>query len=144
VIVPWAASRSVVSWGDGAPGSRGAKALNRWSSTAREAAKQSRRLRFPLIEALSSTEHVTAILQAASTAVVLHATAETPVAELDVSAEGDLVAIVGPEGGLTDDELDAFTRAGARPVRLGPSVLRASAAGAIAAGVLLSRSPRWT
>jgi len=56
---------------------------------------------------------------------------------------GDLVLIVGPEGGITDEENAAFRAAGATPRSLGPTVLRTSTAGTVAAAVLLSRSGRW-
>jgi 16S rRNA (uracil1498-N3)-methyltransferase len=143
VVVPWGASRSVVSW-SGEPGSRGTKALQRWRSAAREAGKQSRRLRFPSVQPLNSTEEIIALLHAAKVAVVLHEAAATPAGELSPPTAGDLVVVVGPEGGLTDDEVETFAAAGARSVRLGRSVIRASAAGAVAAGVLLSRTPRWS
>ena len=51
--------------------------------------------------------------------------------------------MVGPEGGIAPSELTAFTEAGARPVRLGPSVLRTSTAGVAALSVLATRLPRW-
>jgi 16S rRNA (uracil1498-N3)-methyltransferase len=139
-VVPWAAARSVVSWG----GERGERALRRWRGAAREAGKQARRLRFPVVEPLHSTADVSRALVAAASAVVLHETAAVPIASAPVPAGGDLTIVVGPEGGLTDDELAAFAAVGALPVLLGPSVLRASVAGAVAAAVLLSRSPRWS
>lgn len=141
-IVPWTAARSVVSW-SGERRERGAKALERWRLTGREAGKQARRLRFPSVEALHSTEQVAGLLSSAAAAIVLDEAAESLVGEVAVPVEGDLVLVVGPEGGLTDDELAAFGASGAQVVRLGPSVLRASAAGAVAAGVLLSRTERW-
>ena len=58
-------------------------------------------------------------------------------------ASGAIVLVVGPEGGLTDDEVAAFVDAGARAVRLGAEVLRTSTAGVAAAAALLSRTPRW-
>jgi 16S rRNA (uracil1498-N3)-methyltransferase len=51
--------------------------------------------------------------------------------------------VVGPEGGISAEELDQFARAGARPYRMGPTVLRTSTAGTVAAAVLLARSGRW-
>ncbi len=140
VIVPWAASRSVAVW----RGERAAKSLGRWRSTAREAAKQSRRSWFPSVSDPVSTGDVVALLRDARLPVVLHEAANAPLASLDVPAEGDIVVVVGPEGGISRDELAAFEDAGAAPVRLGPTVLRTSTAGVAAVSVLLSRSPRWS
>lgn len=139
VIVPWAASRSVAVW----RGERAAKALTRWRSAAREAAKQARRARFPSVEEPVSTAAVAELLRAASVPVVLHEAASGPLADLPVPGRGEIVIVVGPEGGIADDELAAFAEAGAEPVRLGSSVLRTSTAGVAAAAALLARTPRW-
>jgi 16S rRNA (uracil1498-N3)-methyltransferase len=138
-IVPWAAARSVAVW----RGERAAKALGRWRSTAREAAKQSRRAWFPVVADLATTPDVSALVGASELAVVLHEDATTPLASLAVPATGPVVVIVGPEGGLTDEELTAFAAAGAVPVRLGTEVLRTSTAGVAAVAALLSRTDRW-
>ncbi|MPZ97444.1 MAG: 16S rRNA (uracil(1498)-N(3))-methyltransferase [Propionibacteriales bacterium] len=140
VIVPWAAARCVTRW----QGERAAKSLARWRATAREAAKQSRRAWFPDVRDLVSTADVGGLLTAAALPVVLHEAAEVPMAGLIVPAVGDVVVVVGPEGGLTDDEVSAFDRAGGRALRLGPSVLRTSTAGVAAVAALLSRTPRWS
>ena len=138
-IVPWSAARSVALW----KGERGAKSLARWRSTAREAAKQSRRDWFPSVMDLASTPQVVALLAGADLAVVLHEGASVSLASLSVPAVGRLVVVVGPEGGLTDDEVAGFVAVGATSVRLGAEVLRTSTAGVAAAAVLLSRTPRW-
>lgn len=138
-IVPWAASRSVAVW----KGERADKSLARWRSTAREAAKQARRSWFPEVTPLASTDEVTALVGSADLAVVLHEEASAPLAGLDVPASGRLVVVVGPEGGLTDEEVVAFTEAGAVAVRLGAEVLRTSTAGVAAVAALLSRTSRW-
>jgi 16S rRNA (uracil1498-N3)-methyltransferase len=140
VIVPWAAARCVTQW----KGERGAKALRRWQSTAREAAKQSRRAWFPDVAELATTAAVAKCAEAASLALVLHESADRGLGELTVPVDGDVVLVVGPEGGITDDELAQLTAAGGLAVRLGPTVLRTSTAGAVAAGVLLSRTARWS
>ena len=139
-VVPWAASRSVAVW----RGERAAKSHAKWSATAREAAKQARRAWLPTVTPLATTDEVTALLAAADLAVVLHEEASEPVAHLDVPASGSIVVVVGPEGGMSADELAAFAAAGVRPVRLGAEVLRTSTAGVAAVAALLARTPRWS
>jgi 16S rRNA (uracil1498-N3)-methyltransferase len=138
-VVPWAAARSVAVW----KGERADKSLARWRATAREAAKQARRPWLPEIAPLATTEQVVALLADADLAVVLHEDASAALASLDAPESGRIVVVVGPEGGLTDDEVEAFTGAGAVAVRLGAEVLRTSTAGLAAVAALLSRTPRW-
>ena len=139
VIVPWAASRSVAVW----RGERAAKSLAKWRSTAREAAKQARRSWWPEVREMAGTAEVVGQLRDADLAVVLHEAGSRPLAGLDVPAEGVVVVVVGPEGGISEEELEAFAAVGAEPVRLGRSVLRTSTAGVAAAAALLARTPRW-
>jgi 16S rRNA (uracil1498-N3)-methyltransferase len=139
VIVPWAAARCVTRWS----GQRGDKALTKWRTTVREAAKQSRRSRFPEVTELASTESVAALLASAAMPVVLHEDAAAARSAADVPTDGDVVVVVGPEGGISPDELEAFTGAGATAYRLGPNVLRTSTAGPAALAVLLARTARW-
>ncbi|MDQ4051471.1 MAG: 16S rRNA (uracil(1498)-N(3))-methyltransferase [Actinomycetota bacterium] len=138
-VVPWAAARSVAVW----KGERVAKGLARWRSTAREAAKQSRRTWHPEVADLAATDHVVELVGAAALAVVLHEEAGAPLSGHAVPATGSVVVVVGPEGGLTADEIAAFVAAGAHQVRLGAEVLRTSTAGLAAVSALLSRTPRW-
>ena len=139
VIVPWAAARSVARW----KGERAEKSLAKWRSTAREAAKQARRPWFPEVAGLASTDDVVTLLAKASVRVVLHEAASGPLADVPVPGRGQIVIVVGPEGGITEAELAAFSTVGAEPLRLGSSVLRSSTAGVAAAAALLSRTPRW-
>jgi 16S rRNA (uracil1498-N3)-methyltransferase len=138
VIVPWAASRCVAVW----RGERKDKAIARWRSTAREAAKQARRSWFPEVHDLVGTDDVVGLLRGASVPVVLHEAASGPLADLPVPGRGEIVIVVGPEGGISDEELEAFSAVGAEAVRLGSSVLRSSTAGVAATAALLSRT-RW-
>ena len=139
VIVPWAAARCVVHW----PPERAANGVARWRSTSREAAKQARRAWLPEVADLTSTEDAERVLRGAALGVVLHESAARSLAEVDVPAVGDVVLVVGPEGGLTEGELDGFAASGAAAYRLGPTVLRTSTAGVVGAAVLLARTPRW-
>lgn len=139
VIVPWAASRSVVEW----RGERGDRALQRWRSVAREAAKQSRRSCFPQVAGLSSTSDIGRLITQSALTLVLHEDAERSLSTFDLPAIGDVVLIVGPEGGISPDELASFEAAGGDAARLGPTVLRTSTAGVVAASLVLART-RWS
>ena len=137
-IVPWAASRCVAVW----KGDRAAKSLAKWRATARESAKQARRTWFPEITDVVGTEEVAKRLEKASVPVVLHEAASGPLADIPVPGRAEIVIVVGPEGGISDEELAAFAAVGAEPVRLGSSVLRTSTAGVAATAALLART-RW-
>ena len=139
-VVPWAASRSVAVW----KGERAAKSHGKWQATAREAAKQARRSWLPTVTPLASTADLAAVIAGADLAVVLHEDATLPLSAVDVPASGRIVVVVGPEGGITPDELAALTDAGAHVVRLGAEVLRTSTAGVVAVAALLARTPRWS
>jgi 16S rRNA (uracil1498-N3)-methyltransferase len=138
-VVPWAAQRCVAVW----RGERAAKSLARWQSTAVQAAKQSRRAWFPDIAPQEDLTAVAVRVRAAALAVLLDPAAAGRLAAVDVPVTGDIVLIVGPEGGITPAEHEALTAAGAIGARLGPTVLRASSAGVVAAGVVLARTARW-
>lgn len=138
-IVPWQASRSIARW----KGERAEKSLRKWRSTAHEAAKQARRAWFPEVSEPVDTAGVAGLLAGASVRVVLHEAASGPLADVPVPGRAEIVIVVGPEGGITDEELATFASVGAEPVRMGSSVLRSSTAGVAAAAALLARSPRW-
>jgi 16S rRNA (uracil1498-N3)-methyltransferase len=140
-ILPWAASRSVAQW----RGDRGAKAREKWVSTAREAAKQARRPWLPAIGGAPdcTSKQVAARLTAATTAFVLHEEATDRLTAAKFPASGEIILVVGPEGGISDTELGAFVTAGAQAVRLGDSVLRTSTAGTAALAVLSAGLGRW-
>jgi 16S rRNA (uracil1498-N3)-methyltransferase len=114
-------------------------------ATAREAAKQARRAWLPVIagDPDCSTKQVAVRLAGAAAAFVLHEAASERLTAVELPSAGEIVLVVGPEGGITDAELDAFAAAGASAVRLGDSVLRTSTAGVAALSVLSARLSRW-
>lgn len=141
-IVPWAAQRCIARWRPG----REDKALAKWRSTAREAAKQSRRVRFPVVTEQADTAGVVARLAALSRTglvLLLDPGASRRLADIDLPRDGEIALIVGPEGGISDSEESELVAAGALPVRIGPSVLRGSTAGAVAGALVLSGCGRW-
>lgn len=137
-VVPWQAARSVVQW----RGDRGEKARAGWQQSAVAAAKQSRRARVPVVCALAAGADVRARISRAALAVVLHEESPVPLAGLTLPSAGEVLLIVGPEGGVSPEELVSFTAAGAAAYRLGPQVLRSSTAGPAALAVL-SAAARW-
>lgn len=143
-VVPWQAQRCVVVW----RGPRAAKSQASWQATVRAAAKQSRRSWVPAVtdavDLSALTTLVTATCSAGGAAVVLDPQGSVPLAEAPLPASGEILVVVGPEGGITPQELDTLTAAGAVTCRLGPHVLRTSTAGPLALALLSQRLGRWT
>ncbi|MET0964836.1 MAG: 16S rRNA (uracil(1498)-N(3))-methyltransferase [Nakamurella sp.] len=140
-VVPWSAERCVARW---KTVEQAAKAVGRWQNTAREAAKQARRPYIPAVTDVASTTEVAALIEQSAAGLILHDAASIPIRSAALPDSGPVILIVGPEGGLTEEELAVFQTAGAVPVRLGPQVLRTSTAGAVALGALGVLTGRWT
>jgi 16S rRNA (uracil1498-N3)-methyltransferase len=140
-FVAWQASRCVARW-QGAD--KVDKGLRRWAAVARSAARQSRRAHIPdIVGVVSTAELVSRLRGEASVVLVLHESATQGLAEVSVAEADSLSLVVGPEGGIADDETAALTDVGATVVRLGPTVLRTSTAAAVALGALGILTSRW-
>jgi 16S rRNA (uracil1498-N3)-methyltransferase len=141
-FVAWQASRCVARWDGSAKVDKG---LRRWRAVARSAARQSRRPHIPVVDGVLSTAQLVARVRAAApeTVLVLHESATRPLTDVALAQAAAVILVVGPEGGISDDELAALTEAGAVPVRLGPTVLRTSTAAAVALGALGALTSRW-
>jgi 16S rRNA (uracil1498-N3)-methyltransferase len=135
-IVPWQASRSIVRWS----ADRTARSLTKWRATAREATKQCRRLKVPQVSEPVTTGQLTQRVASVDLALLLHEEAKESIAEVDLPTLGTVLIIIGPEGGISDEELQELREAGARPVLISDAVLRTSTAGVVAlAGLKLRR-----
>lgn len=137
-VVPWQAARSIVQWRD----DKERKSRSRWEALVTAAAKQSRRSRVPTVARLARGGALCDRVVTAALTLVLHEEGAEPLAGVDLPASGDVVVVVGPEGGITSEELAALTGAGGTVVRLGQEVLRSSTAGPAALAVLSAVS-RW-
>jgi 16S rRNA (uracil1498-N3)-methyltransferase len=139
-FVAWQSARCVARW----DGPKADKGLRRWSAVARSAARQSRRAYIPTVTGVESTQDLLRRIASTDAVVLaLHESATEPFAEMPLAQSDSVILIVGPEGGIADDEIAALTDAGAHAVRLGPTVLRTSTAAAVALGALGALTSRW-
>lgn len=136
-IVPWQASRSVSRW----EGPKAVKGRERWSTIVREAAKQAHRAWVPEVSLPATTADL-AVRAASQRLLLLDPGASTRLSELEPDGR-DIVLVVGPEGGISDEELTKLSDAGAERVLLGETVLRTSTAGPAAIAVLSVALGRW-
>ena len=134
-VIPWQAARSIARWS----ADRVERGVGRWRSTVREAAKQSRRLRVPEVADPVDTRRLADRVAAAELALILHEEATEPISDLTLPTAGEVLLIIGPEGGIAPDELARLTEAGGRQVSLGDTVLRTSSAGVVALAALRLR-----
>ncbi|MCL2316073.1 MAG: 16S rRNA (uracil(1498)-N(3))-methyltransferase [Actinomycetia bacterium] len=127
-IVPWQATRCVVRW----TAERCEVGRDKWETVARESSKQARRLRFPVIAPVATTPDVIEAIRTTELALVMHEREVMPLHAGVMRGVQDCLIVIGPEGGLTDEEVVLFRRAGAATCSLGRTVLRTSTAGAVA------------
>jgi len=135
-ILPWQSSRSVSRW----DAAKAVKGVARWQSIVREASKQAHRAWVPQVGRPVSTADVAA---EDALVLVLDPTAAEPLSGVALGDAARILLVVGPEGGITPEELTALTDGGAIRVRLGATVLRTSTAGPAALAVLSTRVGRW-
>ncbi|ORA20407.1 16S rRNA (uracil(1498)-N(3))-methyltransferase [Mycobacterium arosiense] len=142
-FVAWHAARCVANW----QGNRVDKGLRRWRAVARSAARQSRRAHIPPVDGVLGTAELTQRIRdevaGGARAFALHESATDRLADVGLADAKSLLLVVGPEGGIADDEMAELSAAGAAAVRLGPQVLRTSSAAAVALGALGVLTPRW-
>jgi 16S rRNA (uracil1498-N3)-methyltransferase len=142
-FVAWQAARCVARW----DGERAEKGLRRWRAVTRSAARQSRRAWIPDISGPVGTGALAKLVEdrvaTGAVALALHESADRPLTEMPVAQADSIVLVIGPEGGISDEELGDLAAAGAKPVRLGPTVLRTSTAAAVTLGALGVLTSRW-
>jgi 16S rRNA (uracil1498-N3)-methyltransferase len=131
-LCPWSAERSVVKLDAG----KGRDRAERWSRIAGEAARQCGRADVPVVEAPLPLAAALAAVPAGHRLVVLHGPGGAPLGALGLEEAPGVALVVGPEGGLTEGELEACRRAGALRGWLGPRTLRAETAAMAAVAVL--------
>lgn len=133
-IILWKANRSI---------GKAEEKIEKLQNTAREAAKQSRRFRIPQIEGVASTESVVDVIAKSDLAIVLHESAMLPISQAIHPGAKRVTIIIGPEGGLTDEEVETFATAGAKVALLGRPILRSAHAGLAALSAVNTALSVW-
>jgi 16S rRNA (uracil1498-N3)-methyltransferase len=138
-IVLVEAARSVRRW----EGDRAARAGERLTAVAREAAKQSRRRFIPEVTGPGPWDRALGAAGGRGPVIVLWEGASSPLSEvLPGDRPLELSVVVGPEGGIAEGEARAAEAAGATLASLGPQVLRTETAAVVGASLVLARYGR--
>lgn len=145
-IIPWAAARSIAAW----PAAKEERQHGKWRALIDSATQQSRRARAPELEPLARGEALLDRLRAGDRVLVLHEEATDHLADLldtlaapRTESPARILLIVGPEGGISPQEIEALVARGAAAVLLGPTVLRASSAGPAGIALVQAALGRW-
>ena len=133
-IVMWKAARSI---------GRADEKIEKLQQTAREASKQSRRFRIPQVSGVATTESIIDEIAKADLALIFHQDATSTISQVVPQGAKKILAIIGPEGGLTDEEIESFAAAGAKVVLMGRPVLRSAHAGLAALASLNTALSVW-
>jgi len=135
-IIPWQAERSISKWQS--------NTYDKWTSSIKEAGKQSRRVNLPKLEKLMSAKEITEQISVSDCILVFHESANEKFSDLDISqSASSIYLVIGPEGGITDTELEIFKSKGGKLVRLGEPVLRSAHAGFAALASIQTKLGRW-
>lgn len=139
-VVPWQADRSISKW----EGAKIAKSVERWQTIVSEAAKQSLRVFEPKVSAPVSSKQLAAMITNFDLVLILDPTATQGLGQISFEEYQKSVAIVvGPEGGISEQELESFAAAGAKRMHLGAPILRTSTAGVAAIAVIQAKLGLW-
>jgi 16S rRNA (uracil1498-N3)-methyltransferase len=130
-IILWESARSI------------GKSSEKFSVTAKEASKQSRRYRIPSLSGAATTENVIDEIAKADLAIVFHESATQKISDIALPGAKNVLIIIGPEGGLTDGEVDQFAASGAKVAHLGRPVLRSAHAGLAALSSVSTSLKVW-
>lgn len=110
----------------------------RWQMIIDEAAKQSKRGKVPVLKPVTSLKDAVESLTGFDLVLVPHTGGSaSPLSEIISGGVKRKVAVfIGPEGGFSEDEVEAIVEAGGKAITLGPRILRTETAGFVASSIL--------
>jgi 16S rRNA (uracil1498-N3)-methyltransferase len=135
-IIPWQAQRCISKWKS--------DSTDKWLTTIKESAKQARRVKLPVLSDAVTTNQLVKLFQAEDQIIVLHESAQLNLSQFKfVESTQRIFIVIGPEGGISEDEISQLTSAKAVVVRMGENVLRSAHAGFAALSGIQTLIGRW-
>jgi 16S rRNA (uracil1498-N3)-methyltransferase len=135
-IIPWQAQRCISKWKS--------DSTDKWLTTIKESAKQSRRVKLPVLSDAVTTNQLVKLFQAEDQIIVLHESAQLNLSQFNfVEYTKRIFIVIGPEGGISEEEIAQLTSAKAVVVRMGENVLRSAHAGFAALSGIQTLIGRW-
>ena len=135
-IIPWQAERCISKWQS--------DSASKWQLLIKEAAKQARRIKLPVLSEEVTTNQLVKLFKATDKVVILHEGATTGISQINLLNDAErVILIIGPEGGISDNEISQLEEAGAVSARMGELVLRSAHAGFAALSAIQTSIGRW-
>ena len=135
-IIPWQSDRAISKWQS--------DSVDKWELTIKESCKQARRVVMPKLSKSVNSKQLGEELSSIPFSIIFHEEASTNFSEVNIPSDiASIYLIIGPEGGITDEELLMFKGISSNIVRLGELVLRSAHAGFAALAAIQTKLGRW-
>ena len=135
-IIPWQSERSISKWQSDSE--------QKWQVGIKQSCKQARQVKLPQLMQVMSTSEVIKSIGEGGFGIVFHEEASTKFSELIIpNSQSSVYLVIGPEGGISEQELLSFQNNGSKVVRLGDTVLRSAHAGFAALSAVQTKLGRW-
>ena len=135
-IIPWQSERSISKWQSDSE--------QKWQVGIKQSCKQARQAKLPQLMQVMSTSEVIKSIGEGGFGIVFHEEASTKFSDLTIpNSQSSVYLVIGPEGGISEQELLSFQNNGSKVVRLGDTVLRSAHAGFAALSAVQTKLGRW-
>ena len=135
-IIPWQSERSISKWQSDSE--------QKWQVGIKQSCKQARQVKLPQLMQVMSTTEVIKSISEGGFGIVFHEEASTKFSDLTIpNSQSSVYLVIGPEGGISEQELLSFQNIGSKVVRLGDTVLRSAHAGFAALSAVQTKLGRW-